>query len=579
MLSNDKGAGFTAQGANVVAPTTAAQAAAGQQQIDKGTGQVQSGIDQQQNLVNALQAQGGLNNQSQVYNQLQGVANGTGPNPAQAMLAQQTGANTANQAALMAGQRGAGANAGLIARQAAAQGAANQQQAVGQGATMQANQSLNAIGQAGALANQQAANQIGAVSGLNSAAQGAQGLNINAQGQTLGAIQGQNQANVQNASQQNQANAEIAKGNQKGQQDLVGGLLNGISSAAGALSDERQKTDIRPADGKINQFLDNVGAHEYEYKDSAKGLPGAGQGKHVSPMAQELEHSELGKEMVVDGPNGKSIDYGKGLGTILAAQSTLHKRLEQLEAQIGGKSKMAAGGVAMPPQATPQPAPQTLQAMPSAPMAQVPPAPVVNPNAPKSKAAQFLSGLGSGMSQQPSNQGAAEFQGASSLGSGIVKGLGAAASGIGSLFSSSPTPSENPASRTASSGVDMMQAMKTDPYEQQQAQAKYDRANPPKMATGGKVPAMVSPGEVYLDPKDAKEVSKGKKSPMSGEMIKGKAKVKGDSLKNDTVPKTLDAGGVVIPRSIIQGPNAHREAYKFVNAVMAKHGMKAKSKK
>src|ERR1700679_261280 len=90
----------------------------------------QGQIDQsyQQNQQ-ALQGQNGLGNQSQVYGQLQGVANGTGPNPAQAQLAQATGANTANQAALMAGQRGSAANVGLLARQAAQQGAANQQAA------------------------------------------------------------------------------------------------------------------------------------------------------------------------------------------------------------------------------------------------------------------------------------------------------------------------------------------------------------------------------------------------------------------------------------------------------------------
>ena len=105
----------------------------------------QNALTSQQNLLNALQQQNGLGNQTNVYNQLQGVASGQGPNPAQAMLNQETGQNVANQAALMAGQRGASQNVGLMARQAAQQGANLQQQAVGQGASMQAQQGLNAL--------------------------------------------------------------------------------------------------------------------------------------------------------------------------------------------------------------------------------------------------------------------------------------------------------------------------------------------------------------------------------------------------------------------------------------------------
>lgn len=87
------------------------------------------------------------------------------------------------------------------------------------------------------------------------------------------------------------------------------------------------------------------------------------------------------------------------------------------------------------------------------------------------------------------------------------------------------------------------------------------------MARGGQVPAMVSPGEKYLDPREAKEVASGKKSAMkAGETIKGKAKVKGDSLKNDTVPKNLEEGGIVIPRSVMNSKDPKKEAAKFVAA-------------
>src|SRR5579859_894643 len=55
-------------------------------------------------------------------------------------------------------------------------------------------------------------------------------------------------------------------------------------------------------------------------------------------------------------------------------------------------------------------------------------------------------------------------------------------------------------------------------------------------ANGGKVPAMVSPGERYLRPQAAQEVAKGQANPKAvSEKIPGKAKVKGDSYANDTV--------------------------------------------
>lgn len=97
------------------------------------------------------------------------------------------------------------------------------------------------------------------------------------------------------------------------------------------------------------------------------------------------------------------------------------------------------------------------------------------------------------------------------------------------------------------------------------------------MAHGGKVPAMVSPGEKYLPPSEVEKVAMGQKPvAKAGEMIPGKAKVAGDSLKNDTVKKTLTEGGIVIPRTVMQSPNPEEQARKFVASVLAKQKMKRK---
>jgi len=194
------------------------------QQAQDAAGQVSSGLNQQQDFINATQAQNGLGNQSSVFNQLQGVASGQGPNPAQAALAQATGANVANQASLMAGQRGAGANAGLIARQAGMQGGNIQQQAAGQGATLQAQQSLGALNQMGGIAGQQVGQQQNALGQY-------QQTSLNNQQQLQQAIAAQN---ATAAGQQQNINTVQGAQNLQAQhatQGLVGGAVGGVGTA------------------------------------------------------------------------------------------------------------------------------------------------------------------------------------------------------------------------------------------------------------------------------------------------------------------------------------------------------------
>jgi hypothetical protein len=85
---------------------------------------------------------------------------------------------------------------------------------------------------------------------------------------------------------------------------------------------------------------------------------------------------------------------------------------------------------------------------------------------------------------------------------------------------------------------------------------------------GGKVQAMVSPGEVYLSPEKVDRVIRNGEDPVKvGEKFKGKAKVKGDSLKNDILPKTLETGGVVIDREHMDTAEKRK---KFVQKTVAK---------
>lgn len=254
-----------------------------------------AGANAVQNQSGALAAQQQLAQQQQALaGQYGQVAAGQGPNPAQAMLNNATGQNVAQQAALMAGQRGAGANAGLIARQAAQQGAGIQQNAVGQAAQMQAQQQLAAmqgqaaqqqaigatqqnvagiagqqlaaqqaqqaalagqaaqqvgmqqtgIGAQGALSGQQiaqqqaqqqalasqAANQVGQQAGATTAANQAA---QNEQNVLLGGVGAQNQANVGMQGNINSANTALGTTTMQGKQALIGGLGNAAGAATG----------------------------------------------------------------------------------------------------------------------------------------------------------------------------------------------------------------------------------------------------------------------------------------------------------------------------------------------------------
>jgi len=224
-------AGFKAQGTQLDNPVSQADA---QEQIK----QSQNAIAQQQAFTNAVASQNGLGNQSSVFNQQQGLANqlgamaqGAGPDPAAAALANATGANIANQAALMGSQRGAQANPALLARMAAMQGSNIQQNSAGQAALMKQQQQLNAInvlqqqqGMMGNLSTQQVGQQAGALQNLNA-------VNQSQQQQQLAAIQNQNANRVAMQSNINNANAGIAGKNAEAQHDQTAGMMGGIGSA------------------------------------------------------------------------------------------------------------------------------------------------------------------------------------------------------------------------------------------------------------------------------------------------------------------------------------------------------------
>lgn len=213
--------------ANPVAAATQAGTNAGQ--LNAAYTGVNNGINAQVGLANTLapQAAQGVNSQNTLANQYLQQTMGQGPGQvAQAQLAQSTGQNVANQAALMAGQRGAGANVGLLARDAAQQGAATQQQAAGQGATLEAQQQLAAQQNLANLAQ----NQIGQAQSGAGAATAAQQAEQN----TLqGANSAYNSNLVNQQSNINNVNAANAAANQQQNQGILGGITGALSNIPG----------------------------------------------------------------------------------------------------------------------------------------------------------------------------------------------------------------------------------------------------------------------------------------------------------------------------------------------------------
>lgn len=452
--SGAAGINYNASGADIQAPVTNDQYAA-------QLGNTNRALQQNDIVYNQAMSQNATGNLGGTFAQLQNITNGQGPNPAQAQLAQATAANTANQAALMAGQRGSSANTGLIARQAAMQGGANQQASAGQAATLQAQQSLSALGQQGQIAQNQIQNQQQAANADINAHQ-------NQQQQLLNAIGQQNNANVGMQSNVNNANAGIANTVAGGQMQLIGNLAGGAGSAAMMMAGggSVMPLPLAMADGGVpNQ--------------TAKGAQ-SNLGKFLNGTASSTPAGTVGA-----GANQLGQAVGKGIGSMFSSSSP--------------SSQPATGG---------------------------------------SSASDYTSTTGQGGSDS------SDYKNLDAHDSQLEQDL-----------------AQGPQAMMADGGL-MAIASKLAPMIQMMA------------AHGGKVPALVSPGERYLSPKDVEEVEHGADPMEKGKKIPGKAKVKGDknSYANDTVPATLEEGGIVLPRSVTQAKHPHWEAHKFVSQIMAKQG-------
>lgn len=109
----------------------------------------------------------------------------------------------------------------------------------------------------------------------------------------------------------------------------VGGAFMGGKGEKGG-SDKRMKEDIKDPSGGLKELLDALeGSKEYDYKEGSDWDDGE---RHVSPMAQDLAKTALGKALVEPDDEGRlMVDYGKGAPLAMAALGNLHKRMKALE--------------------------------------------------------------------------------------------------------------------------------------------------------------------------------------------------------------------------------------------------------
>lgn len=299
-----------------------------------------------QNVINGSQnnSLGAIQQQQNLAQTLLNQSQGNGPSPAQAMLNQATGTNVANQAALMAGQRGAGANIGLQSALAAKAGSSAEQQAIGQGATLKAQEQLgaqnslaNLYGQMGTQSNQ--------LYGLSTVGQNAQNTN-----------------QVANYAQMQGINSGVAQNNATSENTTTGGLLNGIMGGVGKLAGGG-KTPAAAEGGEVEQSGDIVspkGAATFLPLANGGGVPGTppypgndprndtelalvSKGEAVLPnsVTQSAHPDQKAAEFMrhlVEERKKSGKKESSGYEKVAGAKKSLKERIEHLEMMcMGGK--------------------------------------------------------------------------------------------------------------------------------------------------------------------------------------------------------------------------------------------------
>lgn len=198
----------------------------------------------------------------------------------------------------------------------------------------------NAVQQA--MANR--AQQVGIAGDMMS--QGATGANIQQNLMNTGVNALGQQANITSMQGTNAGNLAMTSGNvaaaqRVSQPDILANAAQaglGAYMMGSAMSDEdMKKIDGAVSDEEIEEFLNNLEPTQYEYVDAAldkmeERADTVSTGKKVGIMAQDLEKSKIGKQMVMEDKDGtKMVDGPQSVGALLAATASLNRRIKKLE--------------------------------------------------------------------------------------------------------------------------------------------------------------------------------------------------------------------------------------------------------
>ena len=279
---------------------------------------------QQQDLASALYAQ----------------SMGQGPSLAQNQLQRATDRSLSQAAALQASQRG-GMGGGLGARALQSQAAGLSQQAAGQSADLALAEQMQARQQLGGVLGQGRAQDLQTAAMNDEMVRYYEGLGFSTDQAGFAAAQALENLRVQEALGQQGINAQLAAGrNQLGAQ-LGGGGAGAVGTIGGALfSDERKKKNVASGQDAAESFLDTLVARTFDYRQPGPFAPA---GRQLGVMAQDVERTPMGSQLVTNTPGGKMIDGNAGIGAVLAGEANLHERMKALEAKAD--PRVTRGGV------------------------------------------------------------------------------------------------------------------------------------------------------------------------------------------------------------------------------------------
>lgn len=116
-----------------------------------------------------------------------------------------------------------------------------------------------------------------------------------------------------------------------GAQASQGGGGSGQSPNSDVSLKENMNQTEKSGSEMVEEFLDALKSYTYNYKDKENNGQKNPEGKVTSVMAQDLEKSKLGKQMVTEGPEGKMVNYGQGMAPLFAAIAELNQRTKKLE--------------------------------------------------------------------------------------------------------------------------------------------------------------------------------------------------------------------------------------------------------